>query len=349
MSSIRDELVAAFSGEPETPETPAAPISGAAETPAAPAPEATDAGGEKPRDESGRFTKAPKQTTSKEPEPQTTEAGKEQAATPAIRPPASWDAAAKAQFASLPQWAIDQITKRESDVDKGFAQHQSKAERFNALEQLLAPRRERFALAGINETQAVQALFAAQDMLERSPVEAIAYLARQYGVDLARYANPQGGQQPQQQLSPQFAQMANRLNTLEAQAAQQQQASQQAKYAQIQADIAAVRNDPKNLYFDNVERHMAALITSGQATSIQDAYDKAVWADPQIRSLLMKAQQDEADKAAKEAASAKARAARHASGSVTGSPTPGSSPAQQSGSVGSVGDDLRAAFREHAA
>ena len=65
---------------------------------------------------------------------------------------------------------------------------------------------------------------------------------------------------------------------------------------------------------------MAALLKDGLAKDLQDAYDQAVYARPDIRSTLL--EQQLAEKEAKRVADAKAKAdaARKASGSVTGSP-----------------------------
>ena len=331
--SLRDELAAAMAGD-------------GGDQAAAPAPAETPAqAAERVRDEAGRFAK-PAEAGQIPSEAKTPQAGGEPPKPETIAPPASWSATAKANFAALPPVVQQEVLKREQDIEKGKAQWDQKAERFNRLDSLLAPRRERFQLAGLDDVQAVQALFAAQDYLERSPREGIAYLARQYGVDLRSFA--QGGQQqaaPQPPMPPALQAMFQDVQSLKSVFAQQQQSAAQVAQSHVQSEITAFQSDPKNLYFENVKGDMAKLINSGQASGLQDAYDKATWANPEIRTLLLQQQQQSQTAQAQQAARAKADAARHASGSITGSPAPGSSPAS-SGPAPTLRDELARAFAE---
>jgi hypothetical protein len=83
-------------------------------------------------------------------------------------------------------------------------------------------------------------------------------------------------------------------------------------------------SDPKNQFFENVRQDMTRLLQAGAAESLEDAYDKACWANPEIRNLLIKQQAPAAasDPSAKVAAATQARAA---SKSITGSPIPNAS------------------------
>lgn len=345
--SLRDELAAALTADTAAQAGDATPAAPAAPAPA-PAAETQAQADQRARDEAGRFAKQATPATPT-PELKTPSGAPEPGATQTIAPPSSWTAAAKAEFSKLPPIIQQEVLKREGDIEAGKAQWQTKAERFNALDSILAPRRERLQLAGMSEVQAVQALFAAQDMLERQPREAIAYLARQYGVDLRSYG--QGGpgtMQPAQQpaIHPAFQQVFNEINTLKgALAQQQQQSATQAAQSQHVQTITQFQADPKNIYFENVRPQMAELLRSKQAPDLQTAYDMATWASPEIRPLLLRAQQDQAAAEAQAAARAKATAARHASGSVVGSPTPGSS-AAASQPAESIRDELARAFAD---
>ena len=342
--SLRDELAAALSDDTAAQgaagdtgaQAPAAPAPGASDAPAQPDPRA--------RDETGRFAKQdiPAKTS---PEPTPLAGAAEPGATQTIAPPPSWSATAKAEFGKLPPVIQQEVLKREADIQNGKAQWDQKAERFNALDSILAPRRERLQIAGLSEAQAVQALFAAQDMLERQPVEAIAYLARQYGVDLRQYAQP--GQTPaaQQQVHPDLQRLFSEVNTLKGALAQQQQSATHAAQSQHIQTIAQFQADPKNIYFENVRPQMAELLRSRQAPDLQTAYDMATWASPEIRPLLLRTQQDQVAATARAAASAKVTAARHASGSIVGSPSPGSSPVNGA-PANSIRDELAQAFRD---
>lgn len=349
--SLHEALTAAFETDAKSQEAadPAAGTDAAAQAQAS-------ADAARVRDNQGRFTKAADQASSITTEPKTPQAPAEPPAAQqqaTIGPPPTWSATAKADWDKLPEHIQREVLKREGDIQQGKAQWDQKADRFNRLDAVLSPRRERFQMAGIDEAQAVQALLAAQDFLERSPLDGIAYLARQYGVDLRQFAQrAPGGQQPPQggvqQLPPELQRLASEVQTLKSTLAQQQQSAEQATRAGVLDQVQQFSADPANVYFENVKAEMGKLLKAEAASDLKDAYDKACWANPEIRGLLLRQQEEQRVAQAREQASAKAAAARHASGSVTGSPAPGATPV--SGSQGStIRENLEAAFREHAA
>lgn len=271
-----------------------------------------------------------------------------------IRPPAAWSAQAKADFAALPKHVQEEVLKRERDMDKGLQDRASQLKRYEPLENVIGPHRDRIHMAGMDEAGYVRSLIAADEML-RGPnkLQAMAQIAQGYGIDLRAFAQGQQpgaplaqGQQPNPaQLTPQYQQLAQTVAQLQQTIAQQQSAAQQAEAAQHQAAIDSFAKD--HLYFENVRPDMAALIRSGQAQDLASAYDMACWSRPDIRPLLLREQETKrlADEA--EAARAKASQARQAGGSIAGSPSPGASPTASANSNGSIEDDVRAAYAAH--
>lgn len=375
MSSLREQLAAAMTGDdsgqdtgaPAANDAAAAPVAEtaapadpgqAAAAPAeaaaeAPKPDTEAAAGAPVRDESGRF--APK-TTDTEPAP----APDAEASTQEpIRVPASLPAALKAKFAELPPEWQEVYLARDEDVNKAKAQWDTKAAQFNRLEEVIGPRREQLTLAGITDADYLKTLFAADDWLKKDAPSAIAYLARSYGVDLRQFGGQAPGQHQQAQdpyapqLSAALQPIMQQVQTLQQSFQQQTAQAEQAKQATVQAEIAAFAGDPAHLYFPDVKEHVAALLETGAAETLKDAYDMAVWASPTIRPLLLEAQSKaaaaasakaEADAKAKAdaAAQAKAAAAGKAAGSVTGAP--GQAVAPPLGSQGSIRADLLAAM-----
>jgi len=256
-----------------------------------------------------------------------------------IRPPASWSAQAKADFAALPPHIQKEVSKREGDIDKGFRERAEQLKRYEPLESVIAPHRQKWAVAGVDEATAVKQLLAASDWLERDPQSALAHLARSYGVNIASLGQPLaqsggGTGQPQAQPDP----VANEIQALrqELQALKQgkEQETQQTYVTQIEAFAA----DPANLYFENVKPAMAKLLQSGLVETLPEAYERAIWADPTIRPLLMQQQAKPAidpNRAVK---------AKLAGASVTGSP--GNAPPPTSN--GSIEDDVRLAISQAA-
>lgn len=366
--SLRETLEAAVKGEePEAPAVAAEPaqeaISQAAEPVTAPAEsgapqapsEPTD--GARARDESGRFAKAPEPGQENTIEPAT--APDADPPSEPIRVPASLPAPLKAKFKDLPPEWQSAIQKQDEDRTAAKAQWDTKAERFNRLEEILAPRREKFQLQGLDDARAIQTLFAAQDMLDRNPLEGLSYLARSYGVDLrqigAQPAQAQQGTYPPE-LAAALQPIMSQVQTLQQSLAERDQAAANAELHRGLAEIEAFRSDPANLYFDDVRANILALMETGRAATLKDAYEAACWADPVVRPLLIeqreatakaeatKAQTDAKAKAEADAR-AKANAAQRAGGSVTGAP--GSTVAQAAqGSKGSIMADLRAAMEQ---
>jgi hypothetical protein len=278
----------------------------------------------------GKFIAKAAETVQDTPD-QPSEAVADPAAKLAIRAPASWSPAAKATFDKLPPEVQQAVAKREQEIDHGLRRKSEEVKRYEPLEQVLAPRRAQWAAQGMDEVHAVKTLLAAQDLLEKNPMQGLEFLARSYGVNL-NTAQPQGQPyqaQPARDSHPEIAALKQQLQVLQSQV-------QTAQTAPIVSQIDAFQNDPANLYFENVRDDMAVLLHNGKASDLKEAYEMACWMRPDIRPFLQTAQAPAApvqDKAAQ---------ARRAAVSVTGSPGQTRIPK----SNGSIEDDIRAAFEE---
>jgi hypothetical protein len=335
MSDMEDDIRAAMaevSGnapEPAPVEEVVAPepVNTEAETPHDDGEKAADG---RVRGPDGKFiAKAPEMVQDTPDQP--SEAVADPAAKLAIRAPASWSPAAKATFDKLPPEVQQAVAKREQEIDHGLRRKSEEVKRYEPLEQVLAPRRAQWAAQGMDEVHAVKTLLAAQDLLEKNPMQGLEFLARSYGVNL-NTAQPQGQPyqaQPAPDSHPEIAALKQQLQVLQSQV-------QTAQTAPIVSQIDAFQNDPANLYFENVRDDMAVLLHNGKASDLKEAYEMACWMRPDIRPFLQTAQAPAApvqDKAAQ---------ARRAAVSVTGSPGQTRIPK----SNGSIEDDIRAAFEE---
>lgn len=375
--SIRESLTSAMDAlsagvNDPAPAPTAAPV---AEAPAATAPEPVAAAepapaAGQPRDPSGKFAAktpdapaeagaaaaAPPPAATQQPEPAAPAQPEPQSE--AIRVPPSLPAAVKAKFADLDPDVQSAFAKLEESVQTAKAEWGRKGERLNRYDEILGPRLERWRISGLDEFSGIQALLAAQDYLERNPAEGLAHIARSYGVDLRSLAGnavqQQTGMEAQRptiapELQTVLQPLVQQVQALQQQLQVTQQQSEQQKLTEAQAEVQAFANDPKNIYFENVRGQVAAILQAGQAQTLSDAYQMAIWASPEVRPLLLaeqaKAAQAEAAKqAAEQAARTKAAAAQAAAGSVTGAPAPGAQAPQ--GPVGSIRESLVAAARE---
>lgn len=380
---LREQLKAAMSGEGDAPPadvTPAEPIAAAPEAPAAEttteAQAAPEAG--QPRDATGKFAQktqdteaqAGAETATPEPpkEPESAKPEEKGPETQATRIPPSLPAAVKAQWADLKPEVQTAFSKLEETVQTAKAEWGRKGERLNRYDEIVGPHLDRWRMAGLDEFAGVQTLIAAQNILERNPVDGLVHIARSYGVHPQQLAQAFGltqanGAQPGAEgqhaptaapdLSPVLQPVLQQVQTLQQQLQQLRQGSEHEKLTQAQAEVTAFASDPAHLYFENVRPVVAKYLETGQASTLKEAYEQAIWASPEIRPLLIAAQTAEAAKAAQatntakvqeQEQRAKAQAAAKAAGSVTGAPAPGAS-APGPGSTGNLRDDILAAKR----
>ena len=184
-----------------------------------------------------------------------------------------------------------------------------------AVSSVLEEYKPLYAARGVPPDQAMRALFEAQRVLETRPEEAIQVLARQYGVNLAKFAPQAAPQQPEatQSTDPTIQALYREVETLKGFLSAQQQQTQRAQVDQVQSVINEFAADPKHAHFQAVEPIMAALISSGQAKGLEAAYDMACRAHPEVSRAIQSAEAEaraktEREARAKAAAEAKAKA-----------------------------------------
>ncbi len=325
---LRSEIESAFKAD-----TDAAP---AAEqgTPATPAPAdasltATEqqTADQRARDEQGRFTKADQaaQAPAKVNEAaaaigkEIQQAALDPAAVKPVGPPPGWSPTSKAAFDALPDTVKKDIAKREEEISQGFA----KLTEYKGLDPYVEMAR------GQNTTlpEALERYVSAENTLESDPINGMLWLCQRYNVHpgqlLEAIGQGQGHQQPSQSADP-LASVMPHLQTFDQRLSQFEAAQQQAQDQAINGEISSFAADPQNKYFANVRKEMGQIIAmadqQGQVITMKGAYEKACWANPEIRDLLIK------DRIAANEAEAKRKAddARRAAGSLpTGSPIAG--------------------------
>lgn len=227
-----------------------------------------------------------------------------------LAPPPGWSPTSKRDYAALPQHIKADIAKREDEVNQGLSKLQS----YKGLDPFVDMARS----SGTTLPEAVQRYVAAEQLLEKSPVEGLKWLCQNYKIDprqLIDGAQPEPGAQPQQQ-QPNFR---------DPRVDQIMPAVQQLISQPVKNQIAQFFADPKNVYAENVADDMTALIKSGQAKDLAEAYDKACWARSDIRPLLIEQQAAATAQQAREKATTVASNARAAAKSITGTPLPGAS------------------------
>lgn len=301
-------------------------------------------GGERTRDEKGRFApKAPEETAPAEEQPKDPVVAKEpvapvaeQPAEPvdAVRPPPGWSPAAKVAFDGLPPEVKQAVAQREVEVNKGF----EKLAAYKPIDRFMDMARN----SGTTLDRALENYVGMENKLRQDFPGGIVELCQRQGIHPVALANqilarngvapseaPAGDAQPGHQ-TPQvdLTPIHQELNALKSYVQQQQTAG-------VQSEIERFASNPKNTFFENVKADMGRLLNAGYAESLEDAYEKACWANPEIRDLLIKQQSAAPDTSAKAAVATQARTAAK---SITGSPIP---KAGSRGPESSIEDEIR--------
>lgn len=289
-------------------------------------PEPAEPSQDRPRDEAGRFAK--KVTDQSPSEGSNETAVSPEQAPPSIEAPRSWSAERKALFAQLPPDAQAYIAQRESEAHTKITELGNEkgriAKEYGELGQLIERERDSWANLGFTPSAAIGQMIATQRGLDANPVEGILRLCQSYGIHPAQLA------QARPQVDPQIAALYQQMNFLQEQLQSRDAMSEQAQLSQAEQLVQNFRNETdasgKRLrpHFETVEQelepHLIAVMQQkpgiSQRDALAEAYDRAVYANPQTRELAFKERQ--AQQEAERAQALKQKAS--AGSSLTGAP-----------------------------
>lgn len=321
-SSVRDDLLAAVK-EHEEAQTPAR------EETQPQAVEESTPRTEPARDEQGRFSSSDRATSgavarestdlgSVKPDAKPVASGSSALSVDpqlAAAPPA-WSNSVKAKWAALDPEVRAEITKREADVHKGFTKMDDERQFAKTMKEVVAPYEAIIRADGGTVPNAVQSVLNTAYILRtgdpQTKARAIQQVCQTYGIDLKLLAQPQGD------VNPEVASLRTELQQLKGQMTQRQQAELQQMESQVLTTVETFAQDPKHPHFRAVSAHMGALMQAGEAKDMEQAYEMAVWARPELRQQLLADQTAKQQQA--EAARVKTEKARAKGVSVRGGP-----------------------------
>jgi hypothetical protein len=325
--SLRDQISSALKGEDQTP--PAASKDGVN------------------RDEKGQFAPKDPAAQAAPVDPNAQVAPVDPNAKPSAVPVPAGLSPQEAQiFNSLPAELQTSFARTMETLNE-------KATRFagyEAIEQMIAPRRQPWALNGMTDTQAINQLLALSDFAAEKPMEFVQYFIQQRGLDAEEIVFGAEPIDPTvQALQQQVADLTQQLTGV---TTQQQQAAHNGIVNEIisfgtetGADGALLRpyfDELGNSVLPFVQAVMSAHPEWTRAQVLQEAYDRACWGTPSVRAK-MQAASDTAASAARLAEQQEAAKRARAAGSSlpTGVPQGGNTPNNVQG--GSLRDTIRAA------
>lgn len=307
-SDSRKELLAEQFGAIEAEQAFAAP--------AEPAPEAAEKpASERTRDASGKFARPDAESAPKATKPAPAATPEAPAEEPVWRrPPQSWkkeyhDAWLKAD-PRLQEYAY----QREEQMRAGIEPIRSKAEFADRMNEVIEPYMTTIRGLGIDAPTAVKAMMEADNILRTAPPqEKLNYfysLAQSYGIDLSAQGQPA----PQASVDPNFVALQNELIKIRGEVSGWKQQQEEAANAALLGEVSQFAT--KAEHFEAARPTMIQLLQSGVATTLQDAYDKALRLDEELFAQTQQAKQAAALAERKASADRAAKAARAAAVSV---------------------------------
>lgn len=277
------------------------------------------------RDEAGRFKKAEEKNDAEVGEPET-----EQPVTGELKPPQSLKGEIKAKWQEVPDFLKQEFIRLETTQAKGMSKIAQTAKFGEEVMSEVQPYLAMIQSEGSSPRAAIRSLLNTAYMLRTAAPaqkkQLFHNLAQQYGVDL--------GQQTPVQVDPNLQYLLNRLNNLEQSQSGQLTAQTQAQEQEIQGEIQSFSSDPAHPYFEEVRADMAHLLMlpEGGPKDLKDAYDRACWANPQIRSLILSDQRKADEQKRKEELQKSIAGKKAAASSIKSDPT-GATPVPDGGSL----------------
>lgn len=240
--------------------------------------------------------------------------------------PSSWTAAGKAEWAKLSPVAQQEVTKRESDFHKGVEQYREAATYGQSIQRAIAPFENTIKHFNVTPEVAIQTLFKTDHTLRYGTPEqklsTIHQIAQNFGIDLS---------QPAPQIDHNALRLQQQLDARDQELQQLKTSQQQRENDELNSHIEQAKQGKE--HFDVVRNEMSALLQAGTAKDLNEAYEMAVWARPDLRQSLLNKQIEE--RRAEEArVAAQARAA-----SASNVARRGTLPAQRA--VGTMDDTIR--------
>lgn len=234
------------------------------------------------------------------------------------KPPGSWKPAAREKWATVDPEVRAEIYRRDAEVSRGISQYQADAKVGREFQEVVKPFEGTMRAAGVTPSQAIQSLLQTDHSLRfGTPVEKaqrVFEIMAFYGVSAEHLASVIDGTARQPEVPPEVAQLQARLAQLE----QGRQVEQSRTVDTLRSEVDRFASDPANEFYRDVRDQMATLLEKGVARDLKDAYDQAVWANPETRKVLL--QRQAAEQVQK--VSQNAQRARAASSSIRSSGEP---------------------------
>lgn len=199
--------------------------------------------------------------------------------------PKTWRKEALAAWETLPQVVKDEVAKREEDMFKGIETYKQGAAIGDNFRNVIAPHMDHLQRAGVNVYEEVNGLLEYGKVMRfgtmGEKLSLLSTIAQEYGIDLLELAETVPALP---YVDPTVKALQDQVKAL--QSGRQQEESQRNLQvrAENQAKIDLFKADSKHEHFDILEPEMTAFIQTGVCKTLDEAYEKALWANPVTRA-----------------------------------------------------------------
>ena len=233
-----------------------------------------------------------------------------------ITAPQSMSAKDREAFYTLPpesqQWISDRVKSQEADYTRKTMEVAEQRKMYDKLEQAIAPRRQQFAMGGMDDSTAIGQLFALSDYAESDPVGFSRYLLNQRGIPISALTEPG----VENHVDPQMLAMQNRLQGFENHFSQQQEQLEQQEGAVVSGVIDGFASD--NPFYGELESEMIPIVSALRESKpgltseqyLATAYKMAIAANDEVAAKInvdikAKSEAERISKAKKQSSAAK--------------------------------------------
>lgn len=205
----------------------------------------------------------------------------------AVGAPKTWTKEALAEWATIPDRAKQEILKREEDFLRGITQYKEAADLGIAYSKVVEPYTSMLAAEGVDPVGLFQSFAANHYLLSRGTpeqkVEIAAALINGYNIPFAELVNylVEGAQAAP--IDPEVSNLKKELSDLKNSLSSAQRIESERSVARLRKEIDDFAADPAHPHFDELADDIHKLFESGMASSLAEAYEKAVYANPVTR------------------------------------------------------------------
>jgi len=209
---------------------------------------------------------------------------------PPLGVPDTWTKEAAAEWDKLPRRIQEEALKRESEIRNGFEQIRGTkelAEFGTKFAGALKPFAADLTAMEVNPVRVVESLLKSHfELAKASPEQKVGMflrLAADYGVTLAQGADGKVGLKA----DPVVGQLQTELKVVKSYLAEIAKSKDVERHQEAMKQVQEFSANPEHKYFGQVQNLMTRLIQGGQAQGLKDAYEKACWLEPSVRTALV--------------------------------------------------------------